>query len=357
MGSIAWLFHGSLSAVEQGLIYALLALGVFLTFRILNFADLTVDSSFTTGAATAAVLVSSGRSPWLALLAGACAGALGGLITALLHTVGKIDPLLASILTMLGLYSINLRIMGGRGNVSLLKSDTLFTPIRGWLGSWTSVGLFVLFVLIVIVALNWFLATDIGLAIRSTGDNPGMAASFGVANNVTKTIGLMLANALVGLTGAIVAQYQGFADIGGGTGLILAGLASVILGNAILGTRFMIVALIGVAFGSVLYRLAIFLALKAPFFQATDMRIISATIVVIALIVSQSSTLRSAFSRLSPLRKKQNVPEPMTLVPNPFSPLASADGAEAEAEAEVEVRLSAESRGRPPSTVRPKDGA
>jgi len=333
VGSVVWLFHGSLSAVEQGLVYALLALGVFLTFRILNFADLTVDSSFTTGAATAAVLVTSGRSPWLALLAGALAGALGGLITALLHTVGKIDPLLASILTMLGLYSINLRIMGGRGNVSLIKSDTLFTPIRDWLGTWGSVGLFAAVVLVVVLVLNWFLSTDLGLAIRSTGDNPGMAASFGVSNNVTKTIALMLANALVGLTGALMAQYQGFADIGGGTGLILAGLASVILGNAILGTRFMSVALIGVAVGSVIYRLAIFLALKLPFVQTTDMRIISAAIVVAALILSQSATVRSAFGRLKPFRSKLDTSEPMTLVPNAFSPLASADAVSAQAQA------------------------
>jgi putative ABC transport system permease protein len=329
VGSIAWVFTGSLSAVEQGLIYALLALGVFLTFRILNFADLTVDASFTTGAAAAAMWISSGHSPWLGLLLGLVAGSLGGLVTALLHTVGKIDPLLSSILTMLGLYSINLRIMGGRGNVSLIKAQTLFTPIRDLLGTWGSVAIMSGAVLVVVVILNWFLATDFGLAIRSTGDNPGMAASFGVSNNKTKTAALMIANGLVGLTGAVVCQYQGFADIGGGTGLILAGLASVILGNAILGTRFMFLALVGVAVGSVLYRLAIFLALKLPFFETTDMKIISATIVVVALIVSQSARLRSMFARLSPWRAKPDLPEPMTVVPNAFSPLATADAVSA----------------------------
>ncbi|MDR1513675.1 MAG: ABC transporter permease [Propionibacteriaceae bacterium] len=325
MAWLGWLFTGSLSAVEQGLIYALLALGVFLTFRILNFADLTVDASFTTGAGTAAMLITHGVSPWLALAAGFGAGALGGLITALLHTVGKIDPLLSSILTMLGLYSINLRVMGGRGNVSLLKATTLFTPIRDSLGTWRSVAILVLAVLAVIAVLTWFLMTDFGLAVRSTGDNPGMAASFGISNNLTKTVALMVANGLVGLTGAVVCQYQGFADIGGGTGLILAGLASVILGNAVLGTRFMSLALIGVALGSVMYRVAIFLALKLPFFSTTDMKIISAAIVVIALIVSQSTQVRAFFARLSPLRSKADVPEPMTVVPNPFSPLAVAD--------------------------------
>jgi hypothetical protein len=215
--------------------------------------------------------------------------------------------------------------MGGRGNISLLKDETIFTPFKASLGSWSSVALLAAAVAVVVLVLNWFLATDFGLAIRSTGDNPGMAASFGVSNNVTKTVALMLANALVGLTGAVIAQYQGFADIGGGTGLILAGLASVILGNAILGSRFMVLALAGVAVGSVLYRLAIFLALKLPFFQTTDMKIISAAIVVVALIVSQSSRLRSAFSRLSPWRVKPDLPEPMTVVPNAFSPLATSD--------------------------------
>ncbi|MDR0990511.1 MAG: ABC transporter permease [Propionibacteriaceae bacterium] len=326
------LFSGSLSAVEQGLIYALLALGVFLTFRILNFADLTVDATFVTGAATAAVFITNGHSPALAVLAGGIAGALGGLITALLHTVGKIDPLLASILTMLGLYSVNLRIMSGRGNISLIRADTMFTPVREHLGTWASVGLMALGVAGVIVILLWFLRTDFGLAIRATGDNPGMASSFGVPNNFTKTVTLMLANGLVGLTGAIVAQYQGFADIGGGTGLILAGLASVILGNAILGTRFMVLALVGVALGSVIYRLAIFLALKLPFVQTTDMKIISAGIVVVALVLSQSTTVRSGLAKLSLWRNKSNLPEPMTMVPNPFSPLASSDAVLTEAE-------------------------
>jgi putative ABC transport system permease protein len=323
------MLQGALAAGEQGLMYALLALGVFLTFRILNFADLTVDASFTTGAASAAMIISHGGSPWLGCAVGFAAGALAGGITAVLHTVGKIDPLLASILTMLGLYSINLRIMDGKGNIGLIGQTTVFTPIAHLHATWASVAILAAGVAVFIVVLTWFLSTDLGLALRSTGDNPGMAASFGVSNNLTKTVGLMMANALVGLTGAVVCQYQGYADIQGGTGLILAGLASVILGNAILGSRFMWLALAGVAVGSILYREAIFFALKLPFVKSTDMKVISALIVVVALIVSQSAGVRAALSKLSPFRSKTDVPEPMSIVPNAFSPLATSDASSA----------------------------
>jgi putative ABC transport system permease protein len=319
-----------LASIDQGLIYALLALGVFLTFRILNFADLTVDASFTTGAGTAATIIAHGYSPWLAVAAGFVAGSLGGLITALLHTKFKIDPLLASILTMLGLYSVNLRIMG-RGNVPLINTDTLFTPLReqGLIGSWVSIAILGAVVLAVKFALDWFLATNFGLAVMATGDNPAMAASFGVSTAVTKTVALMIANGLVGLSGALMAQYQGFADIGGGTGLILVGLASVILGNAIFGTRFMVLATLGVVAGSVLYRLVIYFALMWDFVKAQDMKLISAVLVITALVLSQSKTLRTTFSKLSPWRANTAAPEPMTVVPNRFSPLAETDAVSA----------------------------
>ncbi|MDR1449538.1 MAG: ABC transporter permease [Propionibacteriaceae bacterium] len=315
-----------LSAIDQGLIYALLALGVFLTFRILNFADLTVDASFTTGAGTAATLISHGYSPWLGVVAGLAAGSLGGLVTALLHTKFKIDPLLASILTMLGLYSVNLRIMG-RANTPLLNVETVFTPLRdhNLIGTWTSVAILAAIALAVKFAIDWFLSTNFGLAVMATGDNPAMASSLGVSTDVTKIVTLMLANGLVGLAGAVMAQYQGFADIGGGTGLILVGLASVILGNAVLGTRFMVLATLGVVVGSVLYRLVIYFALLWDFVKAQDMKLISAVLVVAALVLSQSKALRGAFSRLSPWRADKDAPEPMTVVPNRFSPLAETD--------------------------------
>jgi putative ABC transport system permease protein len=343
-----------LSAIDQGLIYALLALGVFLTFRILNFADLTVDATFTTGAGTCAILISNGYNPWFAVAAGATAGAIGGGITAFLHLACKIDPLLASILTMLGLYSVNLRIMG-RANVSLLGATNIFSPLedRRLMGSLYSVLALAIFVLIFKFLIDWFLSVDLGLAIMATGDNPSMAASFGVSAARTKTIGLMLANGLTGLCGALMAQYQGFADISGGTGLILIGLASVILGNAVLGTRFMFFSTLGVVVGSVGYRLVIYYALLTPWVKAQDMKIISAVIVVVALVVSQSRVLRDvvgkakatlrrgvsalvrqfpalrklgdAVSRLPGFKSLSKLPEPMTAVPNSFSPFADLD--------------------------------
>ncbi|MDR2620648.1 MAG: ABC transporter permease [Propionibacteriaceae bacterium] len=315
-----------LAAIDQGLIYAVLALGVFLTFRILNFADLTVDASFTTGGGTAAVLISNGVSPYVATLAGLLAGAAAGGVTAFLHVVCRIDPLLASILTMLGLYSINLRIMGGP-NIPLLNRTTLFSPLlqQRLIGTWVSVAILALVALALKFAIDWFLATDFGLAVMATGDNPAMAASFGVNSGRTKTIALMLANGLVGLCGALMAQYSGFADIGGGTGLILVGLASVILGGALLGTRYMFLTTLGVVVGSVAYRLVIFFALKAPFLKAQDMKVISAVIVVIALVISQSKRIRELVGKFSISRKRDDIPEPMTVVPNPFSPLASID--------------------------------
>jgi putative ABC transport system permease protein len=316
-----------LSAIDRGLIYALLALGVFLTFRILNFADLTVDASFVTGGGTAALLIIHGLSPWLATGAGFLAGALAGLVTGLLHTKLKIDPLLASILNMLALYSINLRIMGA-GNLSLLRVGTVFTPLQDerLIGSWLSVLLLGLLALLAKLVLDWFLSTDFGLAVQATGDNLGMAASLGVSTDWTKIVTLMLANGLVGLSGAVMAQYQGFIDIGSGTGLILAGLASVIIGNAILGTRFMFLATLGVVVGSVVYRLVIFFALKWEFFRAQDMKLISAIMVIAALVLSQSKTLRNSFSRLSPWRPKTDLPEPMGILPTPGAPLTVAAG-------------------------------
>ncbi|MDR0435204.1 MAG: ABC transporter permease [Propionibacteriaceae bacterium] len=315
-----------LAAIDQGLIYAVLALGVFLTFRILNFADLTVDASFTTGGGTAAVLIVNGVSPYVATCAGLLAGAVAGGITAFLHVVCRIDPLLASILTMLGLYSINLRIMGGP-NIPLLNRASVFSQLsqQRLIGTGVSVALLALLALLLKLALDWFLATDFGLAVMATGDNPAMAASFGVNSAFTKLVALMLANGLAGLCGALMAQYSGFADIGGGTGLILVGLASVILGNALLGTRYMFLTTLGVVVGSVAYRLVIFFALKTPFLKAQDMKVISAVIVVIALVVSQSKRVRELVGRLGLHRSRDDLPEPMTVVPNPFSPMASID--------------------------------
>jgi putative ABC transport system permease protein len=298
------------------MLYSLLALGVFLTYRILNFADLTVDGSFITGGGTAAVLITHGVNPFLATVAGFAAGALAGLVTGLLHTKLNIDPLLASILTMIALWSINLRIMG-KANLPLLKSVTVFTPLtnRGLIPSWWCVGILAALALVAKLMVDWFLATNFGLAVQSTGDNPAMASSLGISTDVTKIVTLMLANGMVGVSGALVAQYSGFADIQGGVGMILIGLASVIVGNAILGTRFMFLASLGVIVGAVVYRLVIFFALRWDVLSAQDMRLVSAALVVIAMVVSQSKTIRVFFSRISPWRSTDTVPEPLLAVP------------------------------------------
>ncbi len=274
-------------AVELGLIYAIMALGVYLTFRILNFPDLTVDGSFTTGAAVASIMIINGSSPVVATIAAFGAGLVAGWITGILHTKGKINGLLAGILTMIALYSINLRIMC-RANLPLLREDTLITPLRdaGLLGTAMAVVVFSLFALAVKFVIDWFLHTDVGLAMQATGDNEEMIRSFGVSTDRMKILGLALSNGLVGLCGALIAQYQGFADIGMGIGLILAGLASVIIGQAIFGSRLIIIASLAVVLGSVLYRVVIQLALQAGL-NPNDMKLISAVLVVIALVLPQ----------------------------------------------------------------------
>jgi putative ABC transport system permease protein len=324
-----------LGAVDQGLLTAILALGVFLTFRILNFADLTVDGSYTTGTATCAVLISNGVSPVMATVAGMLAGAIAGMLTGLLHTKAHIDPLLSSILVMLALYSINTHILGfGNHNAgSTLVSTNGFPTIFSWLadhrlrGTGVSIALIGVGVIIVILFVNWFLDTKFGQAVMATGDNPGMASAMGISTDFAKIVALMVSNGLVGLSGAAIAQYGGSSAIGDGTGMILVGLASVILGNAIFGTRFLWLATVGVVVGAVLYRVAIFWAIQWSFISTADMKLVSAVLVVIALILSQWKGAHALVTHLTPWRTKPTVPEPMSVAPNQFSPFAEVDAA------------------------------
>ena len=281
-------------ALEIGLLYAIMALGVYLTYRVLDFPDLTVDGSFTTGAATCAILLVNGVPVWAAMIAGMAAGMLAGAITGLLHVWGNINPLLAGILTQIALYSINLRIMGNRANVPLLREDTLFTWFRdnGYLKTWLSVGAFALVVALAGLILYWFLGTSYGVALRATGDNELMARSQGINTGVTKIVGLMISNGLVALCGTLVAQYQGFSDISMGIGLIVAGLASVIVGQAIFGMTAVWQAVLAAALGSVIYRGVIQVALNNGF-NPNDMKLISAVLVVLALVLPQWGPLRS----------------------------------------------------------------
>ncbi|MCM1012776.1 MULTISPECIES: ABC transporter permease [unclassified Brevibacterium] len=289
-------------ALELGLIYAAMALGVYLTFKVLNFPDLTVDGSFTTGGATAASLIIAGVNPFLATLAAVGAGLIAGFITGLLHTKGGIDGLLAGILTMIGLWSINLRIMG-QANLSLLREDTVFTPLRAnmWLGTWVSIAILIAFVLVLKFLVDWFLTTDLGLAIQATGNNREMIRSLGVNTDNTTMLTLALSNGLVALCGALIAQYQGFADISMGIGLILVGLASVILGQAIFGNRNIVMASLGAILGSVIYRIIIFLALRAGL-NTDDMKLTTALLVIVALLLPRWGFLK----RIPSLRSRGN---------------------------------------------------
>ena len=276
-----------ITAVELGLIYAVMALGVYLTFRVLEFPDLTVDGSFATGAAVSAVMILGGVNPFLAIITSFFAGAAAGLITGLLNTKGHIDGLLAGILTQVALYSINLRIMG-TSNLGLLRAVTVFTPLRegGILGTWLGPGIMTPLVLLIVGLLVWFLHTNVGLALRASGDAPAMARSFGVSTDAQKILGLALSNGMVATSGSLIAQYQGFADVGMGIGIIVAGLASVIIGQAIIGRLTILRSAFAVALGAVIYRVVIQLALMLGF-DPNDMKLISAIIVVIALLVPQ----------------------------------------------------------------------
>ncbi|WP_054950493.1 ABC transporter permease [Numidum massiliense] len=281
------------TAIDLGLIYAITALGVFLTFRILDLPDLTVDGSFTTGAAVATKLIVSGYSPLLATGAAIVAGALAGFITGLLHTKGNINGLLAGILTMIALYSINLRIME-KANLPLLREETLFSTMQssGLLGTTQSILLLAAVAIVVKLVIDWFLHTEIGLSIQATGDNQEMIRSLGVNTDHTKIWGLSISNGLVGLSGAMIAQYQGYADIGMGIGLILVGLASVIIGQAIFRSNKIVIATFAVIVGAVLYRIVIKFALDIEWFDPSDMKLVSAVLVIIALIVPQWSVFR-----------------------------------------------------------------
>lgn len=278
------------STLILGLLYGLLVLGVFLTFRILNYADLTVDGSLPLGAAITATLIFNGANPFLATLAAIPLGALAGLITGVLHTRFSITPLLSGILTMIGLYSINLRIMG-RPNVTLLRHETIFDALTG-LGLSLRVSQTVIALVVIVVAvaaLYLFLNTELGQALRGTGDNEVMLRSLGVNTDRMKIMGLAISNALVALAGAMIAQYQGFADINMGIGMIVIGLASVIIGEVVLGIKSILGRLCAVVVGSLLYRLAIALVLRIGFIEYTDLKLFTALLVTIALISPEIS--------------------------------------------------------------------
>lgn len=275
--------------VELGLVFAFVAIGVYLAFRVLDFPDLTVDGSFPLGAAVTGVLILAGYNPWLAAAIAMVAGAAAGLVTATLNVRFRILNLLASILTMIALFSVNLRVMG-RPNIALINQDTMLTPFFGHGIPEYYVRPLFLFVLVAItVFVVWrFLESDMGLAMRATGANPRMARAQGVRTDRQIYLGMAISNALVALGGSLFAQTNGFADVTSGVGTIVVGLAAVIIGETLLRSRYILVILIGCVAGSIIYRIAIQLALSngdIVGLQASDLNIATALLVTFALIL------------------------------------------------------------------------
>lgn len=290
-----------LGAVEIGLVFALVALGVLISFRMLRFPDLTVDGSFPLGGAVAATLIGLGVDPFVATAAAIAAGALAGLITGWLNVSLKIMDLLASILMMIALYSINLRIMG-RPNVPLISEPTIFTVLLpGMLPDYVERPLLLLGVVVVVkLALDWFFSTETGLAIRATGANPRMARAQGIATGRATLVGMAISNALVGLAGALFAQTQGGADISMGIGTIVIGLAAVIVGESVLPARRLVWTTLAVIIGALLYRLFIAIALNSDFIglQAQDLNLVTALLVAAALVLPRmKGQLKRRFAR------------------------------------------------------------
>jgi len=291
-----------IGALTMGLILSLLALGVFISFRVFDFPDITADGSITFGAAVAAILIVKGTNPALATMAGFVAGFLAGMVTGLLHTKFKINKLLSGILVMIALYSVNLHVMG-KSNVPLLSETTLATyggdAATAILGGITSVNmlgwdvyvrdastLISAFITIGLVGgiLYLFFRTNLGTAMRATGDNPQMIRALGVNVDVMIILGLALSNGLIGLSGALLAQYQGFADVQMGIGMIVLGLASVIIGETLVGSGHLGLTIVGVVMGSVLFRLLVAIALLWGL-NPNDLKLITAAFVFVALIL------------------------------------------------------------------------
>lgn len=278
----------SLGAIEIGLIFGLVALGVYLSFRVINFPDLTVDGSFPLGGAVAAALIVAGIDPFAATAAAIAAGAAAGALTAWLNVRLRIMQLLASILVMIALYSINLRIMG-KPNVALINDPTVFTLFD--FGGLPEYVLKPLVLLVIVIAakilIDLFFASETGLAMRATGSNPRMARAQGISTDRQTIVGLALSNALVALAGALFVQSQGGADISMGIGTIVIGLAAVIIGETILPARSLVITTAACIVGALLYRFFIALALNSDFIglQAQDLNLVTALLVAFALLV------------------------------------------------------------------------
>lgn len=295
-----------LGALELGLLYAVMVLGIYISFRILNIPDLTAEGSFTFGLAVSALFVTKGH-PVLALGLAVLAGAAAGAVTGFLQTKMKIHPVLAGILTMSGLYSINLWVMGGSSNLTLLNVDTIYKIIRAKAGdalSRNTVELLIagIVVVLVILILNLFFKSELGLAIRATGDNPDMVRASSINVDTMKIIALAVSNGLIALCGGLITQYQSFADVNSGAGILVVGLASVIIGEVFFGRKSIFIGFISCIAGSIIYRYIIAIAIDSQWFPAYMLKLVSAIIVAIALalpVIKNAFTARRAGIRRS----------------------------------------------------------
>ena len=295
-------------AVSQGVLWGIMALGIYLTYRILDVADLTVDGSFALGGCTCAALITAGMNPWLSLVVAVAAGMIAGFVTGMLHTKCAIPAILAGILTQIGLYSINLRIMG-RSNTPLLKTPTIFKSLASMTGlaqNWVSMIVGAIFVIVLIAVLYWFFGTEIGSAIRATGNNENMVRSLGMNTNTHKVMGLALSNGLVALSGALVTQSQGYADVKQGTGAIVIGLASIIIGEVIFGKKTSFgTKLASVVIGSIIYRIIVAVVLQMGL-NTDDLKLLTALLVAAALTVPVILDKRRQAASYDPMTDKKD---------------------------------------------------
>ena len=272
------------TTIEQSLIFAIMVLGVYISFRILNFPDMTVDGTFPLGAAISAKLLTLGVNPYLTLLVALVAGAVAGAVTGLIHVKLKVKDLLAGILVMTALYSVNLRVMG-KSNIPLFEEDNIFN---------TEYSMMITIVVLILISkflLDYLLKTKFGFALKALGDNENLIVSLGLNEEKYKIYGLMIANAFVAFSGAVLAQYQGFADVGMGTGIIVIGLASIIIGDTLFGKRRKLAGTTIVIIGSILYRGVIAVTLSMGM-DASDLKLITSVIVIVILWIQKQKDKR-----------------------------------------------------------------
>ena len=272
------------ATIEQSLIFAIMVLGVYISFRILNFPDMTVDGTFPLGAAISAKLLTLGVNPYLTLLVALISGAVAGAITGLIHVKLKVKDLLAGILVMTALYSVNLRVMG-KSNIPLFEEDNIFN---------TEYSMMITIVVLILISkflLDYLLKTKFGFALKALGDNENLIVSLGLNEEKYKIYGLMIANAFVAFSGAVLAQYQGFADVGMGTGIIVIGLASIIIGDTLFGKRRRLAGTTIVIIGSILYRGVIAVTLSMGM-DASDLKLITSVIVIVILWIQKQKDKR-----------------------------------------------------------------